>query len=110
MGAKSVSFLQTPWGAFPSKTRGGSRDPSRARKFVVRRREGTRFCQSQPPALVLLETMMPGLDSFSAALDIRRASPASKIAMLTRNRTPDHLLRVRQHRLNGQKGPPGEAR
>lgn len=63
--------------------------------------KAVQLCQSQPPALVLLETMMPGLDSFSAALDIRRDCPAAKIAILTRYSNPEYMLRVRQHRLNG---------
>lgn len=41
------------------------------------------------------------MDSFSAALEIRRQHPAVKIAMLTRHCHSDHLLTARRIRLNG---------
>ncbi len=44
---------------------------------------------------------MPGLDSFSAALDIRALRPHTKIALLTNHALPDQLQRARRLRLNG---------
>ncbi|HEV2133495.1 MAG TPA: hypothetical protein VGR47_04475 [Terracidiphilus sp.] len=43
----------------------------------------------------------PGLDSFSAALEIRRLRPEAKIAIFTRHPLADQLLRARRLRLNG---------
>jgi two-component system NarL family response regulator len=51
--------------------------------------------------LVLLEAHMPGLDTFSAAADIRRLRPQAKIALLTRHTDPETLARVRKHHLHG---------
>lgn len=98
---QGCSLSGTLLGYFPAKMRGGG-CPSRAReKYVVRRQRGTWSSQSKSPALVLLERMMPGLDSFSAALDMRRSNPVAKIALLTRDKIPEHLFRAREHRLNG---------
>jgi two-component system nitrate/nitrite response regulator NarL len=59
------------------------------------------LCQTHSPALVLLETHMPGLDTFSAAADIRRLRPHAKIGLLTRHSDPQTLSRVRKHHLHG---------
>lgn len=53
------------------------------------------------PDVLLVDVLLPGLDSFSAALDIRRVNPTTKIAMLTRHQIPDQLFRIRRLRLNG---------
>ena len=45
--------------------------------------------------------LLPGLDSFSAAVEIRRLQPAARIAILTSHALPDQLLRTRRLRLNG---------
>jgi two-component system nitrate/nitrite response regulator NarL len=44
---------------------------------------------------------MPGLDSFSAALQIRQLHTNVKIAFLTTHALPDQLVRARRLRLNG---------
>jgi DNA-binding NarL/FixJ family response regulator len=59
------------------------------------------LCQTHSPALVLLETMMPGLDTFSAATDIKRLRPHAKIGLLTRHTDPVTLSRFRRHQLHG---------
>ena len=59
------------------------------------------LCKSHVPALVLLETLMPGLDTFAAAADIRQIRPQTKIAVLTRHNHTDLFRRARRQRLNG---------
>jgi DNA-binding NarL/FixJ family response regulator len=59
------------------------------------------LCKSHMPALVLLETHMPGLDTFAAALDIRQLRPQTKIAILTRHNHTELFRRARRARLNG---------
>jgi DNA-binding NarL/FixJ family response regulator len=59
------------------------------------------LCQTHSPALVLLETMMPGLDTFSAAADIKRLRPHVKIGLLTCHTDAQTLARVRKHHLHG---------
>jgi len=49
----------------------------------------------------MLETLLPGLDSFAAAADIRRLRPAARIGILTRHNHTALLSRARQARLNG---------
>jgi DNA-binding NarL/FixJ family response regulator len=51
--------------------------------------------------LVLLEALMPGLDTFSAAADIRLARPSAKIGILTHHNSLDLYNRARKARLNG---------
>ena len=62
---------------------------------------GLILCQSHNPALILLETFLPGLDTFAAAADIRQLRPAAKIAILTCHGEPALLNRARRARLNG---------
>jgi DNA-binding NarL/FixJ family response regulator len=59
------------------------------------------LCKSHAPALVLLETHMPGLDTFAAAADIHQLRPQAKIAILTRHGHVELFRRARQQRLNG---------
>jgi DNA-binding NarL/FixJ family response regulator len=63
--------------------------------------QAVRLCQSKYPTLVLLGILLPGLDSFSAALEIRQLRPHAKIAILTRHALPDQMLRARRLHLNG---------
>ena len=58
-------------------------------------------CQSHNPALILTETLLPGLDTFSAAADMRQIRPGAKIGILTRHNQPALLSRARRARLNG---------
>jgi DNA-binding NarL/FixJ family response regulator len=51
--------------------------------------------------LILLETLLPGLDTFSAAEDIRSLRPGAKIGVLTRHNELALLARARRARLNG---------
>src|SRR5215469_16021179 len=59
------------------------------------------LCRSNNPALVLLETLMPGLDSFSAAAEIKQLRPNTKIGILTRHNLMVLLHRARKAKLNG---------
>jgi DNA-binding NarL/FixJ family response regulator len=49
----------------------------------------------------MLETLLPRLDSFAAAADIRRLRPAARIGILTRYNQSVLLSRARTARLNG---------
>lgn len=59
------------------------------------------LCQSRTPSLVLFESTMPGLSSFSAAVEIHRMHPRAKLALLTSDPHPSNALRVRRLHLNG---------
>ena len=59
------------------------------------------LCQSHNPALILLETLLPGLDVYAAAADMRQLRPGAKIGILTRHNQPALLTRARRGRLNG---------
>lgn len=51
--------------------------------------------------MLLLETLLPGLDTFAAAADIRRIRPATKIGILTRHAQVSLFNHARHNRLNG---------
>lgn len=54
---------------------------------------------------------MPGLDTFSAAVEIRQLHPTTKIAILTRHGSIEHAVRAKRMRLNGfilKQDPPEE--
>lgn len=59
------------------------------------------LCKSRCPTLVLLESTMPGLSAFAAAVEIRRIHPRAKFAILTSDNHPTTLLRARRAHLNG---------
>jgi DNA-binding NarL/FixJ family response regulator len=59
------------------------------------------LCKSRCPALVLLESTMPGLSAFAAATEIHRMHPRTRIAILTSDDHPSNVLRVRRFHLNG---------
>lgn len=59
------------------------------------------MCVAEERDLVLIELFMPGLDTFSAAVAIRRLRPQARIAIFTHHMLPDQLLRARRLRLNG---------
>jgi DNA-binding NarL/FixJ family response regulator len=84
----------------PPLDRCGRRPPARAEKSSVAE-EKDHVYASKYPSLVLLGILLPGLDSFSAALEIRTIRPHAKIAILTRHALPDQMLRARRLHLNG---------
>src|SRR5215469_8442879 len=59
------------------------------------------LCRSLSPALVRLEVLMPGLDSFAAAAEIKQTWPNAKVGILTRHNQITLFHRARQARLNG---------
>lgn len=58
------------------------------------------LCKPQRPGLVVLDLMMPGLDSFSAVDDIRQLHPSTRFILLTGRAHTELAARARQHRVN----------
>lgn len=63
--------------------------------------DAVRLCQARCPSLVLMELLMHGLDTFSAAGEIHRLWPSTKIGILTRHNHPSLLQQARKMRLQG---------
>jgi DNA-binding NarL/FixJ family response regulator len=58
------------------------------------------LCRTRRPSLVVLDLMMPGLDTFSAVDEIRKLCPSTRFIILTGRAHRPLALRARQHRIN----------
>lgn len=63
--------------------------------------EAVHLTQTHNPVLVILDLMMPGEDSFTAAAKIRQMAPHTKVVILTGRAEVDLLLRARELKLHG---------
>jgi DNA-binding NarL/FixJ family response regulator len=53
------------------------------------------------PSLVLMDMMMPGMNSFDAAVDIRKESKGTKVAIFSGRADVDFVIRSRELRVHG---------
>lgn len=69
------------------------------------------LCKSRCPAMVILDLMMPGLDTFSAVHEIRQLRPTTRMMILTSHSDRSLVARAREYKVNGyvlKSDPPDE--
>ena len=63
--------------------------------------EAVALTKKHNPVLVILELMMPGMDSFEAATQIRQVAPYTKVVIMTGRAEVDLVRRARSLKIHG---------
>ena len=69
------------------------------------------LCKQRCPTMVILDLMMPGLDTFSAMHEIRQLRPNTRLMLLTSRSDRSLVARAREYKVNGyvlKNDPPEE--